>query len=84
MAENVAWLHDQGGGHTKMVLWAHNAHIANDPSYNPYGPHTENMGAFLREWYQQSYRPIGTSFYQGTGKFTEGLTDFVLKDGNLH
>ncbi len=66
MAENVAWLHDQGGGHVKMVLWAHNAHIANDPSYNRYGPHPENMGAFLREWYQQSYRPIGTSFYQGT------------------
>ena len=62
MAENVAWLHDHAGSNTKIVLWAHNLHIANIPDY--FGSY-ENMGAFLRKQYQENYRPIGTSFYQG-------------------
>ena len=64
MAANVAWLHDHAGSTSKMVVWAHNVHIANIPGY--FGSQAKNMGAFLRDWYQENYRAIGTSFYQGT------------------
>jgi erythromycin esterase len=57
MAQNVAWLHDQAASPTKIVVWAHNLHIANDAG---------NMGSLLRKWYKQDYLAIGTSFYQGT------------------
>lgn len=66
MAENVAWLHDHEGNGTKIVLWAHNLHIANlrQPS---------SMGTFLRQWYKENYIAIGTSFYQGSFHiFTSG------------
>lgn len=34
MAENVAWIHDHAAGsHPKMIVWAHDGHIANDTSY---------------------------------------------------
>jgi erythromycin esterase len=63
MAENVSWLYEHGSSTTKLVLWAHNGHIANDPS-NPDGWKT--MGTYLRERYKDRYLPIGFSFYQGT------------------
>ncbi len=58
MADNVAWLHDDAGLQGKMVVWAHNVHVGSLKS--------KNMGALLRARYQADYRPIGTSFYQGT------------------
>ncbi len=59
MAENVTWLHDHEGTGARIVLWAHNTHIANlrQPS---------SMGTFLRQQFKQSYLAIGTSFYQGS------------------
>src|SRR5260370_37345703 len=64
MAENIGWLHDHEGSNAKIVLWAHNLHIADIPDY--FGSQEKNMGAFLRDWYQENYLSIGTSFYQGT------------------
>jgi erythromycin esterase len=64
MAENVAWFHDHGAGSTpKMIVWAHDLHIANDTSY----PTTDgrNMGGELRARYQSSYLTIGATLYQG-------------------
>src|SRR5258708_3519297 len=70
MAENVAWIHDHAAGsHPKMIVWPHDVHIANNPSYyyTGYAPKgTENLGGFLRTWFKQSYLPIATSLYQGT------------------
>src|SRR5258708_4108827 len=70
MAENVAWIHDHAAGsHPRMIVWAHDVHIANNPSYyyTGYAPKgTENLGGFLRTWFKQSYLPIATSLYQGT------------------
>jgi erythromycin esterase-like protein len=68
MAENVSWIHDHvAGDHPKMIVWAHDGHIASNASYYagfaPAG--TNNMGGLLRKWYQQSYFPIATSLYQG-------------------
>jgi erythromycin esterase len=59
MADNVAWLHDQGIANAKIVLWAHNVHIGR--------LHVSvSMGTFLSRQYQDGYRPIGMSFSQGS------------------
>jgi erythromycin esterase len=64
MAENVAWLHDHAGGSTRIVLSAHNMHIANTTPAS--GLDGNNLGALLRQHYKQQYLPIGTSFFEGS------------------
>ena len=64
MAENVAWLHEHAGGSARMVLSAHNAHIANTTPFAGLGEH--NLGGLLRQQYKQQYLTIGTSFFQGS------------------
>lgn len=59
MADNVEWLHDQGIANAKIVLWAHNVHIGR--LHVPV-----SMGTYLSRQYQDSYRPIGLSFYEGS------------------
>lgn len=65
MAENVMWFHDHiAGSNPKIIVWAHNAHIANDTTYaSQYG---RNLGGELRAHYKESYLPIGTTLFQGT------------------
>jgi erythromycin esterase len=60
MAENIDWLHEHADGGSKLVLWAHDAHIqtVTQGGYTP-------MGMHLRERYQSQYLAIGMSFYQG-------------------
>jgi erythromycin esterase len=66
MADNVAWWHDYSGANAGIVVWAHNTHIAKlrQPA--------KSMGEFLYEKYQGSYRPIGTSFFQGSFRIFGG------------
>lgn len=65
MAENIAWIHDhEVGPDARMIVWAHDAHIANDTSYPT--QNGRNMGGELRARYNNSYMPIGTTLYQGT------------------
>ncbi|MBU7012073.1 MAG: erythromycin esterase family protein [Theionarchaea archaeon] len=62
MAENAAWLLDQAGPDSKIVLWAHNGHVGTDtdsPSFKP-------MGSYLREKYGDDMVVFGFAFYQGT------------------
>ena len=56
MAENVEWLAEGAGPAGKLVLWAHNAHVARMPPY---------MGTHLDQRYGALYRPVGFSFYHG-------------------
>ncbi|MBV9228852.1 MAG: erythromycin esterase family protein, partial [Chloroflexi bacterium] len=65
MAENVEWIdeHD-AGAHPKIMVWAHDGHIANDTTYGTQDG--RNLGGELRAHYHQSYLPIGTTLYQGT------------------
>lgn len=60
MAENIAyWLRILEPG-TKMVVWAHNGHVkAGKLGMLP------SMGAYLREWYGDTYYALGFSFNQG-------------------
>lgn len=65
MAENVEWIYDhESGDHPKIIVWAHDAHIANDTTYGTQDG--RNMGGELRAHYGKSYLPIGTTLYQGT------------------
>ncbi len=79
MAENVAWLHEHTGGGAKIVLSAHNIHIANTAPVA--GLHEHNLGGLLRQQYQQQYLTIGTSFFQGSfNALTQqnGLTSYTV------
>lgn len=60
MAENVTWLLDQAGPDAKMILWAHNNHVADVSSAD--GP---TMGHHLRNQYGKDYVIIGLVFYEG-------------------
>jgi erythromycin esterase len=65
MAENVEWMYDhEAGPHPKLIIWAHDGHIANDTTYG--SQDGRNMGGALRAHYQDDYLPIGTTLYQGT------------------
>ncbi len=61
MAENVAWLHEHADGGSKLVLWAHNAHIETVKQSN-----STRMGWYLRERYRSQYLAIGQNFSQGS------------------
>lgn len=65
MAENVAWIHDHAAGsQPKMLVWAHDMHIANDTRYG--SQDGKNLGGELRARYQKDYFAIGTTLYRGT------------------
>lgn len=68
MAENVGWLHEHA--EEKIVVWAHNWHIGTS-DYWCCDPHSNNdpfiwMGAHLRRSFQETYRQIGFSFFEGS------------------
>jgi erythromycin esterase len=59
MADNIAHIVHASSPGTRVVVWAHNAHV----SYGAYGG--DSMGARLREIYGQAYYAIGFAFNQG-------------------
>jgi erythromycin esterase len=61
MTENVKWLY----GYTteKIIVWAHNSHIAKEKTGTPYEP----MGKKLAAEYKDNYYALGFDF--GTGSF---------------
>lgn len=78
MAENVAWIHDHAAGsNPKVIVWAHDVHIANDTSYG--SQDGRNMGGELRARYQGSYLAIGATFYQGSFRSYDSFGGTVQK-----
>jgi erythromycin esterase-like protein len=72
MAANVKWIVDRSPG-AKMVLWAHNGHVAAAGS--------ESMGAALRKMYGNQMVVFGFSFNQGSFQAispNRGLRDFTV------
>lgn len=62
MAENVRWLLDQSPK-SKMVVWAHNGHVAAEPyPFSPGG----TMGVHLRKAYGDQVVVIGFAFNRGS------------------
>ena len=64
MAENVTWYFDLLGQDKKLVLWAHNGHIADDDQI--YAPFGGSQGDYLEKEYGQDYQIIGFSFGKGS------------------
>jgi len=60
MAENTAWLNEYFDG-KKIVLWAHNAHIANDPNFGG-----GSMGYHLTQDFGNDYTTLGFLFSRGS------------------
>lgn len=65
MAANVEWIvsHTQPG--TKIILWAHNAHISKVSEQNTY---YKTMGKYLADKYDNQYVNFGFAF--GEGEYT--------------
>ncbi len=61
MAENTAWIHRQQGPGSRMVLWAHNNHVANLREYGPAGA----QGFHLRKEYGADMVIVGFTHEQG-------------------
>jgi erythromycin esterase len=56
MAENTIWLLNQAGSSARVVLWAHNGHVANRVGW---------MGSWLRISHNESYVNLGFLFGRG-------------------
>ena len=57
MAANIQWIMEQEGPDAKMVVWAHNGHVATQENM---------MGEFLREKYGANMVVFGFVFNQGS------------------
>ena len=67
MAQNTIWILDQLGPDTKLVVWAHNFHVADLEGA---------QGGFLSSALGSDYINLGFSFWQGTA------TAFALSGGS--
>lgn len=61
MAQNTIWLTSLLGPETKVISWAHNGHVAKNPSYS-----SGSQGHYLSEEFRENYKVIGFSFGRGT------------------
>jgi erythromycin esterase len=61
MADNVKWLAEEAFPDEKIVLWAHNVHIAAAPYWRDFEP----MGQHLRDTFGDKLRTIGFAFDRG-------------------
>ena len=76
MAKHVLWLKELLGNKAKVAVWAHNAHVANDPHYASDG--SPAMGNYLKEKLGGNYLVIGTGFTEG--RFVAVTEDYFGKD----
>jgi erythromycin esterase len=83
MAENLIWLADKAYPGKKIIVWAHNLHIAKGTSELK----TENQGL---NWFLSTFVPMGVTVHQHFGKaayaigFTGATGTFIdFNDGKL-
>lgn len=74
MAENVVWWQQRTG--TRVLLSAHNGHVAYEPEDPPNQPKTQ--GAFLRDRLGAGYTAVGFTFGQGSFKATDPAETAML------
>jgi erythromycin esterase len=65
MAENVEWILDNEGPRCKMVVWAHNGHVARDPR-GVFDGTVESMGMHLARRFDPEVVVIGFAFGEGS------------------
>lgn len=83
MAENVRWIREREGPDAKLIVWAHNSHVANWKAPESWGS-TRMLGHHLREWYGSDVVILGALFGRGefsaleTGTASRGLWTFEV------
>lgn len=65
MAENIEYIATELEPHAKIVVWAHNAHIAKIPESEKTG-NSRMMGHHLEEMFGAKYYAFGFSFKEGS------------------
>jgi erythromycin esterase-like protein len=75
MARNVKWILDHAPKNTRLVLWAHNGHVARQRYFGG-----KAMGAYLDDWYHKEQLVLG--FAGGTGRYTAILQGKGLRSDN--
>lgn len=76
LAGNVLRILNSEDGEAPVVVWAHNAHVANNPHYTSDG--SPAMGWYLRDSLKQKYLSVATSF--SVGQFTAVMLDSAGND----
>ena len=76
LAGNVLRIVHEGNGEAPVIVWAHNAHVANNPHYTSDG--SPAMGWYLRDSLKQKYLSVATSF--SVGQFTAVMLDSAGND----
>jgi erythromycin esterase len=80
MGDNVKWILDQEPPGTKMMLWAHNSHVAAAAPVD--SPERLPMGARLRELYRDRAVSCGFVFQQGGFRAVDmasnGVSSFTM------
>jgi erythromycin esterase len=64
MAANIGWILDHQPAGTRIVVWAHNGHVANHLFDS--GSGLENMGSHLRRQFKTGYINLGFVFSEGS------------------
>jgi erythromycin esterase len=67
MAENIVWILGEEPAGTKIVLWAHNGHVATTPIVG-----TTSMGSHLRKFYGEAMRNFVFAFDRGDFNAVDG------------
>ena len=73
MAENVRWILDQESPGTKMMLWAHNGHVA--AAAGPDAPDHLPMGAHLHKIFGDQIISCGFIFEEGSFRAVDMTTN---------
>ena len=83
MAANIQWILEHQPAGTRMVVWAHNGHVANHLFETGNG--LENMGSHLRRQLKAGYVNLGFVFSEGSFQAVEmtggprgGLNEITL------
>ena len=78
MAANVDWLVRNLGAGKPVVLWAHDVHVSAGGNAARSFNGGAQMGAFLRRWYGNGYRPVSFLTYDGAYTATMRFQDHRL------
>ena len=71
LGDNVRWVMDREGPNSKMVVWAHNSHVAHKASVA--------MGTHLRKMFGAEFVNFGFAFNQGSFQAIELAPNGVLR-----
>lgn len=68
MAANISFLKEELFPDKKIIIWAHNYHVAHDPDHRAWYSNAKNMGNWLVEKYREELYTIGLYMLRGKTK----------------